>query len=339
MSKKSQKSVQTTATTNTTHGHPTGGASNTTLNPSVPTLTPAQMYSNFEEWIKMCTDNKVNATNTWNFALIDYFHEMTFLREGDSINFQKASCTLDGCVKIYTSRVDSVATETGKLLSGLADSAHGNEDEETRKERRVRRKTQRADASLVKDFSTISLKKFDLDFAVDPLFKKTSADFDEGGARGLLLNHLGIDRHCKIIFDASDSTLEREETNPQEDPMETEEKGEEEEAEEEEGEEEAGEAMDVDPAAEQVDTSKESQVEEEGKEANKSEEMNDAEDDPVEDAEDDPVEEAEDKPVENTEDGPSGEAEDGPSEEASGEKGLEMFDKGNMIEISRLKCN
>lgn len=66
---------------------------------------------------------KVNATNTWNFALIDYFHEMTFIREGDSINFQKASCTLDGCIKIYTSRVDSVATETGKLLSGLADSS------------------------------------------------------------------------------------------------------------------------------------------------------------------------------------------------------------------------
>jgi condensin complex subunit 2 len=31
---------------------------------------------------------------------------------------------LDGCVKIYTSRVDSVATETGKLLSGLADSGN-----------------------------------------------------------------------------------------------------------------------------------------------------------------------------------------------------------------------
>ncbi|PMY25528.1 hypothetical protein C1Y35_32425, partial [Pseudomonas sp. GW456-L14] len=48
---------------------------------------------------------------------------------------------LDGCVKIYTSRVDSVATETGKLLSGLADSRDkrgrgeeeaedGDEDEE-----------------------------------------------------------------------------------------------------------------------------------------------------------------------------------------------------------------
>lgn len=52
---------------------------------------------------------------------------MNILREGDSINFQKASCTLDGCVKIYTSRVDSVATETGKLLSGLADSKADND--------------------------------------------------------------------------------------------------------------------------------------------------------------------------------------------------------------------
>ena len=47
---------------------------------------------------------------------------MSLLRDGDSINFQKASCTLDGCIKIYTSRVDSVASETGKLLSGLSDS-------------------------------------------------------------------------------------------------------------------------------------------------------------------------------------------------------------------------
>lgn len=80
------------------------------------------ILANFEEWMKMATDNKINASNSWNFALIDYFHDMSLLREGDGVNFQKASCTLDGCVKIYTSRVDSVATETGKLLSGLAES-------------------------------------------------------------------------------------------------------------------------------------------------------------------------------------------------------------------------
>jgi len=80
------------------------------------------ILANFEEWMKMATDNKINAANSWNFALIDYFHDMSLLKEGDGVNFQRASCTLDGCVKIYTSRVDSVATETGKLLSGLADS-------------------------------------------------------------------------------------------------------------------------------------------------------------------------------------------------------------------------
>jgi condensin complex subunit 2 len=83
------------------------------------------ILANFEEWMKMATDNKINATNSWNFALIDYFHDMSLLKEGDGVNFQKASCTLDGCVKIYTNRVDSVATETGKLLSGLADSNNG----------------------------------------------------------------------------------------------------------------------------------------------------------------------------------------------------------------------
>lgn len=49
---------------------------------------------------------------------------MSLLKDGDGVNFQKASCTLDGCVKIYTNRVDSVATETGKLLSGLTDSGN-----------------------------------------------------------------------------------------------------------------------------------------------------------------------------------------------------------------------
>lgn len=85
------------------------------------------ILANFEEWMKMATDNKINAANSWNFALIDYFHDMSLLKEGDGVNFQKASCTLDGCVKIYTSRVDSVATETGKLLSGLADSGNRKE--------------------------------------------------------------------------------------------------------------------------------------------------------------------------------------------------------------------
>jgi len=100
------------------------GAAVTPMKNRVPIL------ANFEEWMKMATDNKINATNSWNFALIDYFYDMSLLKEGDGVNFQKASCTLDGCVKIYTSRVDSVATETGKLLSGLADSRDSKRDKD-----------------------------------------------------------------------------------------------------------------------------------------------------------------------------------------------------------------
>ncbi|KAI1814306.1 condensin complex subunit 2/barren [Poronia punctata] len=183
------------------------------------------ILANFEEWMKMATDNKINATNSWNFALIDYFHDMSLLKDGDGVNFQRASCTLDGCVKIYTSRVDSVATETGKLLSGLADSnskkkgkdgeADGEESEEEIDEdgNVVRKKTKKrqrsSEATLAPSFASLQLKKFDMEFAVDPLFKKASADFDEGGAKGLLLNHLMIDGQGRIVFDSSDDTNDK----------------------------------------------------------------------------------------------------------------------------------
>ncbi|PYH43438.1 condensin subunit BRN1 [Aspergillus saccharolyticus JOP 1030-1] len=193
------------------------------------------ILANFEEWMKMATDNKINANNSWNFALIDYFHDMSLLKEGDGVNFQKASCTLDGCVKIYTSRVDSVATETGKLLSGLADSRdkrareagaeggnddgaeHDDDDDDEGTSRKSRRKAQRShEATLAPSFSSLQLKKFELEFSVDPLFKKASADFDEGGAKGLLLNHLSIDGQGRIVFDSSDDAAAAAEANSKE---------------------------------------------------------------------------------------------------------------------------
>ena len=193
------------------------------------------ILANFEEWMKMATDNKINATNSWNFALIDYFHDMSLLKEGDGVNFQKASCTLDGCVKIYTSRVDSVATETGKLLSGLADSGNkkrrggeaeegedGEDDEEGEDgtKKKTRRKVQRsAEATLATSFDQLRLKKMELEFSVDPLFKKASADFDEGGAKGLLLNHLSIDGNGRIVFDSSEDAHEPSEEDTRRDSM------------------------------------------------------------------------------------------------------------------------
>ncbi|KAL1747902.1 condensin complex subunit 2/barren [Schizophyllum fasciatum] len=175
------------------------------------------MSENFEEWMKLATDNKINAGNSWNFQLIDYFHDGQLLRNKDdnSVNFQRASCTLDGCVKIWTSRVDSVGTETSKLATHLA--AGGNEDAEEGADsdnpdadpsQPKKKKSKRAE-NTIGNASKLRADKLELEFSVDPLFKKTCADFDEGGAQGLLMNHLslgvGQEGALRIIFDASDS--------------------------------------------------------------------------------------------------------------------------------------
>lgn len=37
---------------------------------------------------------------------------------------------------------------------------------------------------------------------MDPLYHQTSAQFDEGGAKGLLLNNLGVYGNCRVLFDS-----------------------------------------------------------------------------------------------------------------------------------------
>ena len=41
-------------------------------------------------------------------------------------------------------------------------------------------------------------------FAIDPLFHQTSAQFDAGGAKGMLLHNLSVYRRCEIVFDSED---------------------------------------------------------------------------------------------------------------------------------------
>ncbi|CEP60223.1 condensin subunit BRN1 LALA0_S01e05820g [Lachancea lanzarotensis] len=196
------------------------------------------MMANFEQWIKMATDNKINSRNSWNFALIDYFHDLNVLKDSeDNINFQKASATLDGCVKIYSSRVDSVANETGILLSGLAqrknqsgalDASHGSsgnlEEENPEAEGAVtidpstglpisnevepagpKRNYNRVLETTLVDFETLRMRELDQELTIDPLFKKALADFDEGGAKSLLINTLHIDSSGRMVFDATTS--------------------------------------------------------------------------------------------------------------------------------------
>lgn len=112
-----------------------------------PAVSLAEQNRIFEDCLKAATDNKINSKNTWSAPLIDYFAQLAFLKESSNgagssshlsasrpsssngsaaVNFQRASCTLDGCVKIYSSRVDSIAEATTRLLNGLgATSSNG----------------------------------------------------------------------------------------------------------------------------------------------------------------------------------------------------------------------
>lgn len=166
---------------------------------------------NFELWIRMATDNKINSTNSWDFALIDYFHDMSVFRDGDGINFQKASTTLDGCVKIYSSRIDSAATETGRLLSGLSTNdsndknGSGNDDEddddsESHKVEHKKSKRNKPKNTLVKQFNQISMKNMDMELLANPIFKKALSDFDEGGSKSLLMNMLRMSSRGQVMF-------------------------------------------------------------------------------------------------------------------------------------------
>lgn len=47
------------------------------------------------------------------------------------------------------------------------------------------------------------MNKLDSAFDIDPLFHKMSKNFDEGGAKGLLLVNLGLGPQCNIVFDSS----------------------------------------------------------------------------------------------------------------------------------------
>mmetsp|Transcript_46350 Transcript_46350/g.154665 ORF Transcript_46350/g.154665 Transcript_46350/m.154665 type:complete len:640 (+) Transcript_46350:256-2175(+) len=179
------------------------------------------MYS---DAIQMCAENKINEKNTWALDLIDHMGRMIEQpsaagNDAAMTNFQFASSTLDAGVKIYAYRVDSVYNETYKLIGGLnrakgdevADGAldtdsvadAGAPEGPGTKEARKPRRAKPPSSNLEANPASLDLKKLEMSFEVDPLFHRTSAKFDEGGAKGLLLVNLAVRPGCALSFDSS----------------------------------------------------------------------------------------------------------------------------------------
>ncbi|CAH9060356.1 unnamed protein product [Cuscuta europaea] len=183
-----------------------------------PWLDQNQIFELFQNCIKLASENKINQKNTWELGLIDHLGDIIKAEEekDDETNFQKASCTLEAGVKIYSMRVDSVHSEAYKVLGGInrvgqdnerdpvVEDAFNDREPPTGNAKKEKPKKSSTISTLESSFETLNTKKFDVAFAVDPLYHQTSAQFDEGGARGLLLNNLGVYGLCRVLFDSSE---------------------------------------------------------------------------------------------------------------------------------------
>ncbi|OWZ17226.1 Condensin complex subunit 2 [Phytophthora megakarya] len=129
----------------------------------------------------------------------------------DTYNFQKASCTLDASIKIYSYRVDDTWNSSYKILENLSrtEQKHGvdegSDGEGTTKTARKTRKTHAR--TIEKNLNNINLKAYDTECEADPLFHKMSQSFDEGGAKGMLLANLSVYDGCKILLNSSDVSM------------------------------------------------------------------------------------------------------------------------------------
>ncbi|KAK4534690.1 hypothetical protein CDCA_CDCA02G0715 [Cyanidium caldarium] len=123
-------------------------------------LSDEQLAELYASTIKLCAENRVNASNSWKLQLIDYIAAVASTRgaaspsaaesgragERNSVtealrtNFVLAGSTIDAGARIYSCRVDSVHSNAFRILSGLsvADGVYGDDGQEDETEGRRR---------------------------------------------------------------------------------------------------------------------------------------------------------------------------------------------------------
>ena len=122
------------------------------------------------------------------------------------MNFQRASCTLDASVKIYSHRVDDTWSSSFRILENLSRGNTGDEDGDAERgdasgAKPAARLGSKAVSSrlnltstIEKNVSSLNAEQLDAEHTADPMFHKMSQAFDEGGAKGMLMANLVSER-------------------------------------------------------------------------------------------------------------------------------------------------
>ena len=108
----------------------------------------------------------------------------------EELNFQRASCTLDASVKIYSYRVDDTWTSSYRVLESLnrtnqpGGATEGDSDSEesgsAKRKTTARGKRATGGSTLENNRTNLTMKQFDLEFDVDPLFHKVRGSTKRG---------------------------------------------------------------------------------------------------------------------------------------------------------------
>lgn len=107
-------------------------------------------------------------------------------------------------MKIYSNRVDDTYTSSHRILESLSRNGTSNnaeaddendveesENPEGTRKRGTKTSTRLNIATTIeRNVSALNAVKLENDVAVDPMFHKISKAFDEGGAKGMLMNNL-----------------------------------------------------------------------------------------------------------------------------------------------------
>ncbi|KAA0165246.1 hypothetical protein FNF28_03527 [Cafeteria roenbergensis] len=127
-------------------------------------------------------------------------------------NFQRASCTLDASVKVYSCRVDDTWSSSFRVLETISarDGAEGGaaagegsaaSDEDGLSRAKASRRRVGGGSTLASEAS-LAMPDGSLAPQPDAVFASLSRVFDEGGAGGLLLRWLGVGEGGRLLHEA-----------------------------------------------------------------------------------------------------------------------------------------
>jgi len=186
----------------------------------------------YTKCVSMVNENKITTKNAWDLNLIEHMDDIvdSFMggkkqasqeaaksgfgaknprrlskeeKEDAEVEhrFHEASATIEASARIYACRVDCVHTDTYRILGGLT-AADLDEDADGKEGEGAAKKKRRICGvnTLERNEANITQQNVEADDQSDPMFRRMAADFDAGGAKGLLLSKLPTAEDLSLVF-------------------------------------------------------------------------------------------------------------------------------------------